>query len=110
MSLRVCSTPGCPELVTKGRCTSCAGDLERNRGTTTERGYGTKHQRIRAWWEPRVASGKVNCARCGERISPLEQWHLDHTDDRTGYLGPSHVACNTGARGGGVRQDSAGET
>jgi hypothetical protein len=52
---------------------------------------------MRRRWEPRVAAGEIACARCGERISPIEDWHLDHADDRTGYLGPSHVRCNTAA-------------
>jgi hypothetical protein len=41
-----------------------------------------------------VAAGGVCCARCGEPIAPGEDWHLDHTDDRSDYLGPSHRRCN----------------
>lgn len=67
------------------------------RGSTTARGYGTHHQRLRARWAPKVAAGLVNCARCGEQIQPGQPWHLDHTDDRRGYYGPSHAACNIGA-------------
>jgi hypothetical protein len=44
-------------------------------------------------------TGMVKCARCPEFINPLEPWHLDHTDDRTGYLGASHAACNLSAAG-----------
>jgi hypothetical protein len=110
VTMRVCSEPGCPELVTKGRCPEHSTAYELRRGKTSARGYGFRHQRLRARWAPKVAGGKVNCARCGERISPLEVWHLDHTDDRTGYLGPSHEACNVGARGGGVRPEVSDET
>lgn len=96
MALRVCSEPGCPELVTKGRCQAHSRAHEQRRGSRQERGYDAAHDRLRVWWAPKVALGVIDCARCHKRISPLEEWHLDHTDDRTGYLGPSHAACNTG--------------
>jgi hypothetical protein len=32
-------------------------------------------------------------------ILPGTEWALDHTDDRTGYLGPSHKRCNDSAGG-----------
>lgn len=97
MALRVCSEPGCSELVERGRCAAHRREREQYRGSRQSRGYDRAHELKREWWMPRVASGKVKCSRCHTRISPLEPWHLDHTDDRTGYLGPSHVACNTSA-------------
>jgi hypothetical protein len=67
------------------------------KGSTTRRGYGARHQRLRAWWAPRVAAGKVVCWRCGEHIVPGEPWDLGHDDgDRTRYKGPEHAACNRG--------------
>jgi hypothetical protein len=61
-----------------------------------------------------VATGTVRCARgadcefaetvggvlIGGLIEPGSDWHLDHRDDRRGYLGASHARCNTvaGAR------------
>jgi hypothetical protein len=36
----------------------------------------------------------VRCARCGEFIQAGAAFDLDHTDDRSGYLGASHQACN----------------
>ena len=29
------------------------------------------------------------CCRCGQLIEPGQAWHLDHRDDRRGYLGPA---------------------
>ena len=43
---------------------------------------------------PFVASGAARCSRCGLPIAAGEEWHLDHSDDRRSYLGPSHAACN----------------
>lgn len=64
------------------------------RKSTSARGYGHVHQQRRLSWAPRVAAELVDCARCGKRILADEDWDLDHTDDRSGYLGPSHVRCN----------------
>lgn len=64
------------------------------RPTTTARGYGAEHRKLRAGWARKVAAGSVLCARCGKLIFPGAEWDLDHTDDRSDYLGPSHAACN----------------
>jgi len=37
------------------------------------------------------------CSRCGYPVHPADTWDLDHTDDRTGYLGPAHAHCNRAA-------------
>ncbi len=34
------------------------------------------------------------CPRCGQPMHPGQRLDLDHTDDRSGYLGLSHAACN----------------
>ena len=55
------------------------------------------------WVQPRqrlastVAAGFAPCSRCGETIALGSAWDLDHTDDGTGYLGVSHLACNRAA-------------
>lgn len=64
---------------------------------STDRGYGSAHRRERKRWQSRVDRGEVLCARCDEPIEFGDQWDLDHTDDRTGYLGPSHSGCNRSA-------------
>lgn len=75
--------------------------------TTTQRGYGAKHQAERRRWEPIVAAGRAVCCRpiClrpDRRIHPDEPWDLGHSDDRTRWTGPEHRGCNraAGARKG----------
>jgi hypothetical protein len=63
-------------------------------GSTVERGYGYQHKKLRAQWKVKVEAGEVDCARCGHPIEPGTPWDLDHNEDRTAYLGPSHRACN----------------
>lgn len=91
-------TGKCPTLTAGGRCPRCTTEQRRaaeaDRPSTTDRGYGTDHQRERRRWARIVAKGGVRCARCPRLIDPNEPWHLDHNDDRTGYLGPSHADCN----------------
>jgi hypothetical protein len=58
------------------------------------RGYTNAHVARRRQLEPLVATGQVRCCRCGQLIEPGQAWHLDHRDDRRGYLGPSHATCN----------------
>jgi hypothetical protein len=95
---RVCSKPGCPNLVPGGGlCAADRYEAERLRGTPAERGYDAQHRALRKTWARKVKAGGVRCARCGKPIAPTDLWHLDHTDDRAGYLGPSHQACNTAA-------------
>lgn len=67
----------------------------RVRGSTTERGYGSEHQKRRLLWKSEVAKGTVECARCGELIRPGEPWDLGHVPgDRSRYSGPEHRSCN----------------
>lgn len=83
-----------------GRCPTCARTADQARGTRTDRGYGPQHQALRAHWQQRINAGEdVRCARCREPILRGSRWALDHTGDRTGYLGPSHEFCNNQAGG-----------
>ncbi len=52
------------------------------------RGYTNAHVARRRQLEPLVATGQASCSRCGQPIKPGQPWHLDHRDDRNGYLGP----------------------
>jgi hypothetical protein len=68
------------------------------KGSTTARGYGWPHRRLRARWALEVATGSVRCARCGELIQPGEPWDLGHDDfDRSRWSGPEHARCNRSA-------------
>lgn len=64
--------------------------------TTTERGYGIEHQRLRRVIAAQLErDGSVACWRCGRAIVAGQRWHLGHDDaDRTVYRGAECVACN----------------
>jgi hypothetical protein len=63
--------------------------------TTVQRGYGEPHRR-RVKAERPLQIGRP-CARCGWPMLAGQKIQLDHTDDRSGYLGWSHRACNVAA-------------
>lgn len=44
-ALTVCNTHGCPTLVPRGRCDECKRKAEAQRGTASQRGYGSRHRR-----------------------------------------------------------------
>ena len=95
MAWRVCPVDQCPNLVAPPART-CAEHTY----TTSQRGYGTAHVKLRAKWAHKVAMGDVLCWRCGLRISALEPWDLGHDDtDRNLYRGPEHRACNRAVSG-----------
>jgi hypothetical protein len=96
----VCAEPGCPALTDTPRCESHRREADRARGTRQARGYDAAHDRLRAGWQRRIDTGEaITCARCSQVIEPASKWHLDHADDRTIYLGPSHAQCNLSAAG-----------
>jgi hypothetical protein len=67
--------------------------------TSTERGYGQAHRKLRARIAREVSSATAVCAHYGLPIGPAEPWDLDHSDDRTMYLDASHSACNRASGG-----------
>jgi hypothetical protein len=67
--------------------------------STTQRGYGYLHQKMRERLKPMVEAGMTNCARCGDRILPGQRWELDHAAGKQGYRGPAHWRCNRSAGG-----------
>lgn len=64
-----------------------------SQGSTNQRGYGWKHQALRAKWKRRQKSGLIlRCWRCGRPILGDQQWDLGHDDnDRTITIGPEHA-------------------
>lgn len=66
-----------------------------NAAELRRRGYDRSHRAIRQAGLP--AAYGTPCARCGETMLEGQNLDLDHTDDRTGYLGFSHRACNRAA-------------
>lgn len=64
--------------------------------TTSDRGYGREHQKLRAKIQAEMDKGTVfQCWRDGKPILPGEDWDLGHDDDdRSKYMGPEHVRCN----------------
>lgn len=71
----------------------------RRMGHGSARRYGYAHRKIRTWWVPRVATGLVQCWRCGIVIRADEQWHLGHDDGNAQvYKGPEHIDCNCGTK------------
>lgn len=42
-ALKTCPVPGCPELVTSGRCANHEQQADRRRGTRHQRGYSKAH-------------------------------------------------------------------
>ena len=61
------------------------------RGKTNDGPHKTLRKRLLADLTRRPGQP---CARCGLPMYVAQLLDLDHTDDRTGYLGLSHRACN----------------
>ena len=109
-AMRTCNGPSpgqrCPsgaliEAGSRGTCEGCSRQRERMRGSRQARGYGAQHDAVRAARED--AYGQ-RCHLCGERMWPHQELEPDHTEDRTGYRGWTHAACNhrDGAQRGNV--------
>lgn len=79
-------------------CKAHRAAAERERGTRQQRGYGPAHDALRRAWRIRIDRYGASCARCGGPIPPFAEFNLDHSEDRTYYLGPSHPVCNMGNR------------
>ena len=93
-------------------------------GSTTQRGYGARHQAEKAKWQRTLDRGnnlrcvceRPECSkhdgRCPIIITASTAWDLGHTDDRTAWTGPECVPCNrsAGGRNGNrvARENAAG--
>lgn len=97
VSLRRCAWHNCPQLVPQGTrfCKAHAHAYERQRGSSTARGYDAAHRHLRRVWEARLATGETHiCAKCGQPVTATDQWDLGHTDNRQSWTGPEHRSCN----------------
>ena len=86
-----------------------SGGWPRPPASASARGYGQSHVAQRAQLAPIVAAGKAMCAELvclmpSRRIDPDAPWDLAHTEDRSGWRGPAHRACNANeaSRRGGI--------
>ena len=68
-----------------------------SKGSTSSRGYGNGHRRIRKTLLP-FAYG-TPCVKCGEPMLLGQDLDLDHNDKRTEYIGFAHSSCNRKAGG-----------
>ena len=100
MPLRPCLD--CGRLTSGSRCEPCGRAYrqaqERERPSTTARGYGSEHQATRRVWAEEIEYGIVSCARCHRRIFPSDAWDLGHSEDRR-MTAPEHARCNRAAAG-----------
>lgn len=96
--MRVCAEPGCPRLQRARRCAEHERQRERVRGSSSQRGYGQEHSKLRDSINRRGIENFV-CARCGGAFMAGEEFQLGHTDDRASWHGPEHARCNLSAAG-----------
>ena len=69
--------------------------------------YGYAHQLAREAWKKLLP---LPCTVCSKPVTVTMRWHLDHTDDGAGYLGPAHERCNTGKAAAKKNKLAAAET
>jgi 5-methylcytosine-specific restriction protein A len=70
--LRVCTKPGCPALVSSGRCADHQKAADRARGNATQRGYGSRH---RSKFRAKVLERDPVCVLCHARRSTDADHH-----------------------------------
>lgn len=103
--MKVCRIPGCPTLIPtdayRGLCPEHRKQHDRDRGSSTTRGYGHQHQRTRAGIAAAITRGEtIPCWRCNQPIVTTDDLHLGHDDhDRSITRGPEHADCNLTAAG-----------
>ncbi|RZT87474.1 5-methylcytosine-specific restriction protein A [Pseudonocardia sediminis] len=79
--IRVCSTPGCPDLHSLGgKCPACRRTADQARGTPAQRGYDHEH---RTRFRPGVLAKHPTCQwpeGCIEPSTVADHWPLSRRD------------------------------
>ena len=94
-TLTICTTSGCPEYTNGGRCTDCQAKAEARRGTSTQRGYGTRH---RTTFRTAVLARDPVCVLC--QAAPSQ--HADHHPDSRRELVDAGLDPDDPSRGRGL--------
>ena len=102
-ALRVCSTPGCPELTQGGRCQAHTREADQRRGTRQQRGYGPGHTNR---FRPGVLLKDPLCVctdtahghgpRCLAPSTVADHWPLSRRDQVTAGMNPNDPANGRG--------------
>jgi len=101
--LRPCVVYPCPALIQRGqsRCPEHARQADQQRGSSTQRGYGTDHRRLRA----EAIKRQPWCGRCGHTGSADNPLSADHVQPKSrggaseaGNLQVLCHRCNSGKR------------
>ena len=74
---RPCAQPGCPELVDSGYCDKHkqqAGYYDKQRGSSSARGYGSRWQKYRRLW----LSRQPLCIHCLDKNRVTQATDVDH--------------------------------
>ena len=90
--------------VRSGEAAACCAACEARwlavtgKASSSSRGYGRRHRKVREQVARLIASGNARCWRCGRPILPGMLWDLGHSDvDRSRYMGPECRHCNRSA-------------
>ena len=85
-ALTTCSTAGCPELVTSGRCPACATAAEQRRGSARQRGYGRKHEKR---FRRGVLARDIACVLCRAALATVaDHWPRSRRELEAAGLDP----------------------
>ncbi|MEV6124391.1 holin [Streptomyces sp. NPDC052077] len=109
--LRICTTPGCPEYTSAGRCPSCRAEAEQRRGSARQRGYDKAHERT---FRAAVLARDRVCVLCQQAPSKhADHWPVDRREllrlgadpndpaHGRGLCGPCHSSATAREQPGG---------
>lgn len=97
-ALTTCSEPGCPELVTGGRCDGHRQAAEQRRGSSASRGYGRRHRRR---FRRGVLERDICCVLCRDAgrwtlATVADHWPLSRRELEAAGLDPDDPARGRG--------------